>query len=280
MNENMEVVKPVVTNGAMKIAGKKDDAIVSSKVHTERELDEAVRDVEKLKAAGSVTLYQLGKRLVDIQDNQLWKLRTDKDQKGKVGVRWKSFDAFCHDELGISPSNASSLSNVARNFSENDVKLFGTKKLGLILQAPAEERPRLKAEVEKGASKRAIETEVRKVNRERGDKVNAVATTNKGSQRISKGQAKATENRRATAKSKAKVTSQIAVAKIMGNETIKLIKRPARFGGDNSDAPRAKKLSDEPYGTLQLASDVTMHFTVTSDASGSLVLKVKTVRDE
>jgi hypothetical protein len=257
----------------MKIAGKKDDAIVSSKVHTERELDEAVKDVEKLKATGAVALYQLGKRIVDIQNNNLWKLRTEKDAKtGKVGVRWKSFDAFCHEELGISPSSASSLSAIARNYSENDVKLFGTKKLALVLQAPREERPRLQAQVAKGASKKAIETEVRRVNRERASDPEVKGRA--------KGRAAAASKHREKAKAKAKSTSVITVAKILGVETVKLIKRPSKIGGDNSDAPRARKLSDEPYGCIQLASDVTMHFHITSDAAGALVLKVRTVRDE
>ena len=273
MSESTEVVKaPVVTNGAMKIAGKKDDAIVSSKVHTERELDEAVKDVERLKVAGSVAFYHLGQRIVEIQDQNLWKLRTEKDDKGKVSVRWKSFDAFCNQELGISPQSASSLGALARNYSENDIKTFGTKKLGLVLQAPRSEQPRIEAKVRAGASKREIEKEVRKVNRERTD----VDTKS----RTGKARAAAATKHREKAKAKAKSTSVITVAKILGSETIKLIKRPTKIGGDLSEAVRAKKLSDEPYGFIQLASDVTMHFYVTSDAAGSLVLKVKTVRDE
>lgn len=274
MSEHTDVVKaPVVTNGAMKVAGKKDDTIVSSKMHTERELDEAVRDVEKLKATGATALYNLGKRIVEIQDTGLWKLRTEKDENGKVSVRWKSFDAFCNQELGLSPQSASSLGQIARHYSENDVKLFGTRKLGLVLQAPREERPRIEAAVRGGASKKEIEKEVRKVNRERG------SAEPHGNKQTSKATAAAAEKRREKAK-KVKNTSQIAVAKILGLDTVKLVKRPAKIGGDLSDAVRARKLSDEPYGCREIAAGVYEHFYVTTDAGGGLILKVKTVRDE
>lgn len=239
-----------------------DARVPLGKMRTEAELDQAVRDVEALKVAGAIALYQLGHRIAQIQDDGTWKLRTVKNATtGKVAVKWHSFEQFAEGELKLSRTHAIKLAKISREYRESDVRLFGMKNCALILEAPREERPRLEQAAAAGASTRVIEKAVRKANAS-GTRATVARTA------------------KATQAAKTKSTSQIAIAKITGTETIKLIRRPARIGGDNSDAPRAKKLSDEPYGVLQLATDVTMHFFVSSDARGSLLLKVKTIRDE
>lgn len=63
---------------------------------------------------------------------KVWKLR---EEQAKRGPRWPSFNAFCRAELGMTPKNAYSLSDVSKNFTEEQANHWGTSKLGLLLTA-------------------------------------------------------------------------------------------------------------------------------------------------
>lgn len=220
-------------------------------------LDAAVADVQRLKEASSVSAWQLGKRIRDVFEGQLWKLRVDADGK----PRYKGFDAFVAHELGFTPTNAYKLMDLSKTFAEDDVRKFGTSKLGLLIEAPKEDQARIKEQIEKGASKREVEREVRKAKKEKGHRRDT------GRKKTPAG----------TRKPAARAT--ITVANITGRKTVKLFKKPASRTQDPSEFVRAKKVGDLPWGKMELENDVTMYFSVQENAAGELQLVVETKRE-
>lgn len=256
-----------------------DDTHVSSAMTTVHDLDSAVSDIHRLKGEGALACYRLGKKIQEIHEKQLWKLRTEKDDKGRDKGRWQTFEAFCNEELGISPSYAYRLRDVSSHYSEEQVLAHGTRKLSLLLEMPAEHRDRVMEEkVKAGATKAEIEKEVSRVKQETGHRA------------IGKGRvAKAHEALREKAKTKAAAAKKapkeatITVANILGTQTIKLFCKPARTPKTSEDwknLKRAKRLGDQPFGSMDLANDVVMYFAIMEDASGELKLKVSTQRVE
>lgn len=240
---------------------KEDDLVVSSEIRTERELDQAVREVHKLKSEAATSYWDLGVKVKEIYDNQLWKLRTE---AGKP--RYKSVDAFCHAELGMTPQHAYSLMDVAKHFTKAQVAAFGTSKLGLVLQAPAEDQARIMAELKKTGGKksfREIEKEVRKTKVDKG-----------GHRRESRG-------KKMPIPKKGKPKTQITIASILGSQTVKLYVKPTTKEESLAltKQDRATKIKDVPYGRMELENGVAMYFTVNEAPSGELVLRVETKRE-
>lgn len=256
------------TNGKSHVALVKDDTTTkSSAIRTERDLDAAVAEVHRLKGEGALAYRHIGEFMMKhIYGPQLWKLRTE---GGKP--RYKNVDAFCNDELGMSPQHAWKLMDVARNFTDAQVKAFGTTKLGLLLEAPKEEQSKIQKRMEAGelTTKREVEKEVRKANK------GLVGKERKN--RHGKTGASARLGTAGTGAS----TKAITVAKILGLQTVKLFKKPANVKKfDPKELDRAKKIGDVPFGFLELTNEVKMYFALHQSAAGELVLKVNTVRDE
>lgn len=252
------------TNGAA-VAAVPDDLQASSSLRTERELDQAVANVEKLKVDSAGSYWQMGHQIAEIHTLGLWKLRVEVNEKGKTKARWSTWEAFCNAELKMTPKSANAVMDVAKGFTEDQVRLWGRSKLNLVLQAPPETRAAILEKVTTGASKREIEKEVRK------GKADAGYT--RPSRGVRGGKTSATQ--------KQKGTKQIVVANILGLQTVKCYKKPASLKNvDWKEQPRAKKIGDVPIGVLQLANDVSMFITMTESAGGELQYKVQTLRDE
>ncbi len=226
-------------------------------VATEKDLNKAVAEVQRMKGDAAVSMHALGGKINDIYSNRLWTLRQD---EGKA--KYKGFDAFCHEELGMTPQNAYALMDVAKHFTAEDVRKFGTTKLGLLLQAPKEEQERIKKDlVERGASKREVEAEVRKVKKEKGHR----RADRDGKTRPSSGTGKSAKVRR----------ENITVAKILGRTTIKLYQ--AKLDKDGKKV-LATKISQLPYGELELENGVVEMFRVQEAPDGTLRLVVERKR--
>lgn len=249
----------------------KDDTKPSSEILTERALDENVREVQHLKGEGAVACYKLGLAIANNIKAQLWKLRVEKAEDGKSKPRWATFQAFCKSEYEMTPQNAYILADVANAYSEPQVRAFGTRKLGLILTAPEEDRPALEEKAKNGASFREIAKEVTKVKKEKGHVRESRNADGRGGKRSS------TQAPKAKAK-----TATITIANILGTEKVKLYKKPVNPAKveDWDDVPRAKNLGHQPYGILELANGVSMHFTVSQTPGGELFINVVTKRDE
>ncbi len=254
-----------------------DDTTASSKLRTERDLDGAVTEVQRLKGEGAVAMWKLGQYMQDhIYNVQLWKLRSE---DGKP--RYKNVDAFCAAELGMTPQNAYKLMSIAKTFSEPQVRAFGTSKLGLLLEAPKEEQPKIQKRMEEGELRthREVESAVRTANRE-------IAGADEDGKKKPKKKARDGSLRGASpgptkASAKAAANKQITIAKILGSESIKLYKKPANTRNyDPKDLVRAKKVGDQPFGEMQLTNEVTMYFTVVQSPAGELSLKTVTVRND
>jgi hypothetical protein len=239
------------------------DLTPSSELRTERELDQAVANVEKFKIDSASTYWLMGVQIADIHKNQLWKLRVEVNEKGKVKPRWSTWESFCNAELKMTPKSANASMDVVKNFTEDQVRLWGRSKLNLVLQAPPEARPQLIEKIKEGASHREVEKEVRK------GKAEADFTRPSRGARGGK-----------TSASQAKQSTKIMVANILGSVTVKAYKKPASLKDvDWKEQARAKKLADQPIGVLELTNDVSMFIMLTESAAGELQYKVLTKRN-
>lgn len=240
----------------------KDDTKASSAIVTERELDEKIKKVRDLKSATAVSFWHLGVAIKDIYDSQAWKQRNDENGKPK----YKGFDPFVHHELGMTPQSAYKHMQTATKYSEDQCRAFGSAKLGLLLEAPEVDQPRILKQIEGGASKREVEQQVRQARKER--KVARKATKHRDGRAMPKG----------GKKQKATIT----VANVIGRKTIKLFAKPAGYKlGDALDgAKRAKKLSDTPFGIHDLENDVKQFITIQESPTGELVIVIETKRTE
>ena len=227
------------------------------KLQTEADLDKAVLKAQKLKAAVAGGYYALGKHIKEIFSTHLWKQRTS---EGKT--KYTGFEQFCQQELKMNASTAIGLMDVADNFTEEQVNKFGTTKLNLVLKAPEEVRGEVLSDVEKGASVREL-----------GDKVKE-ERAKKGNKRRETGRKKMPAGEKAAKKVEAaKGRQTITIANIEGRKTIKLNARVEK----GQEPKRAKRIADQPWGTLELSNNVVMKFLV-QDRDGELVLVVDTRR--
>jgi hypothetical protein len=262
-NPKKGAAKAAKTNGAS-AAIVKDDTKASSEIQTVSQLDEAVKKVQYLKGGAAASYWELGVAITDLYKRGLWKLRGETNDKGKFKARWASFEAFCNTELEMTPTHARTLMDVSANYSEPQVRAWGTTKLGLVLTAPPADRPRIQQRVEAGASTAAVKDEVKKVKQKKGHTKSSRAGDKRGGKTGQKGTVK-----------------RIAIANLLGTQTIKLHKKPDNMKGvDISALPRAKKLADQPIGIMELANDVRMLFSVSENTHGEWQLKVVTQRDE
>lgn len=249
----------------------KDDTVVSSELLTESTLDDQIKKVRTLINDHIASRWRVGQALLPLHDKDLWKLRVDSDGK----QRWKTFEAFCVDELGFTAVWAYGLMNVAKEYSEEQYVAIGPKKLLAVLSAPKEERAKLLKMAEDGASRRTIEKEVREANtkirnaKPKADRDGVVRTKKDGS-RGGSGTKKAAEPR-------------ITVASILGTETKKAYKKPAQTRGveiDEKNLARAKRVSDAPWTRLALGnSGVYLDVTMKANPSGELSFVFEFRRD-
>lgn len=249
------------------LAKKSDAIIIDPKTvaiekagnYTERDLNAAVARVVKLKGDTCVSMWHLGVEFTNIHTKQLWKLRTD-DVKG---ARYKAFDQFCARELGMSHGNVFSLIDVSRNFSEAQARAFGTSKLALLLEAPEVAQAKIMEEkIAKGAPLSEVREEVKKARAEHG-----VVKRNTGRRKAPKGK---TTN---TSKNPEKIT----IAGLLGKHKVSLVTKAT---AKDEEPKAAKRLADEPVGTLEMSNRTKMHFSIITDKAGGLVLQVVTTRDE
>lgn len=272
-----ETATPKKENGATRTAKAAaalvvDDTKPSSMIRAERDLDQAVDGVRKAMTDAAFSGWKLGVLIGEIKNGNLWKLRTVKDDKtGKEKARYQTFDAFCINELQMTPRSANNWATVAANFSEDQVKTVGSSKLQLILQAPPEARPAIQKMAEDNVPAREIKKHVKKARKE-----------SKTTETTRTSAATAANEKKASAKT-------ITVANVLGSKNIKLYKRPASLKGvdfdkgvdkDGAALPRAKKLADEPCGYEELENGVTQFYAIMESASGELVLKVMRKREE
>lgn len=234
------------------------------KKKTEKDLDNAVKEVQRLLVDSHVSYYEFAKKIFEINDKQLWKLR--KTEEGKA--RYTSWDAFVHHELKMSPTHSYNAIECAKNYksAEEIRELGGKTKAVLLLKAAPVDRPALAAAAKAGATKRELEKGVAESRKKHGP-------TKKSPQ----AQAGA---KGAAAQKKSKSVEKISVANIEGSRTIKLYKKPETMKGLAwPPEKRAAKLGDLPFGRLELQPGVVQYFSVLQK-DGELILNIQTRREE
>lgn len=269
------LTKTEPTTGIVKAPAPKDDLVPSSQIQTERELDEAVGEVLRLKSATAASHWDLGSEIGKIYTLKLWELRRDKDNK----PRYRTWEAFVAQELMMSHTNARSLMDVAKEFPRDRVAALGAKKLGLILTLPPEDQPRLLAAAEGGASKREIEKEVRRVKKEKEfRRPNRESPNEQKGGRGAKAQA-GTTAKGSTGRKADPLKEKITVASMLGTTTLKAYQRPASLRNlDVETLKRAKKMSDIPFSIEHLENNVVQIITLGENAVGEWQFKVERKR--
>lgn len=233
-----------------------------------KELDARVEEIIALKSAAATSYWELGRRILEIYEKSLWKLRLNEEGK----ARYSSFDAFSHHELKMSPTNALGMISWAKQYSAEDIAQMGHTKAALIMKAPPQDRAALTEEAKKGASKKTIATKVAAAKKQRGYE-GATAQAKAGG----KG-AKARAEKLASKKDVAQ--DKITIAKIEGLRTLPLYAKPASLKNLNlKDCKRAKTLEALPFGRLELINGVAMYISIVKGKDGFLSAKVDTRRE-
>lgn len=197
------------------------------------DLDKAVREIRELQRGHAACAYMLARKVTEVCKSQVWKTRVGEDGK----PAYRTFEQFLEKEANIGRKYAGELLKLFGRFSEDEFKVIGPTKLRLVLQAPEEQQAEVLEKLKGGAGRKEVTEQVRKA---RADK----------EMKTSRGQ-KAPGNDRKT----------ITIAQIEGRKTIPLFKKPAgKITID--DAEPATKLTDTPFGMLELANDVRMWVTV------------------
>lgn len=231
----------------------------------EAELNKRVENVIRMKGDAAASMWVLGGEIRALYEENLWKHRND----AKGSPRYKSWESFVNIELGMTPQNAYKLLDIHKHFTEEKVRAFGTSKLGLVLEAPKEDQAKVMRDVEKGATKAKVTETVRKLKKDKGH----TRPSRDGTKRDTTAATQARKEKKPKAK-------EITIAKILGRQVVKLYHKPTTKTFDLKTLKPAKRIADHPWGTYELANDVTMEFYVQETSGGLLQLVVTTKRDE
>jgi hypothetical protein len=137
---------------AKKRGKKEEEEIVPLTPEQEEELNEQIAEIKDLRVEQAKNTWQIGVRLNQINDGQLWK-----------SLGCKSFFEFCATKLDISRSGAYKYMVAAREFSEEDFLKVGVKKADLIASAPERYRDKLMEKVtNEGASHAELKAQLNK----------------------------------------------------------------------------------------------------------------------
>jgi DNA-binding phage protein len=261
--------KPVRANAKAKLALVEARAISpSGQQFTEENLDSAIREIHEQKVRASEGLWELGRKIAHIYDNQLWKLRS---AGGKP--KFKTVDQFCQEEIGMSPPAAWKLMSVAKEFTASAVKKFGTAKLGLVLQAPDELREAMLEKVEAGIAKAELEKDVVEANKGR-----PTITTRQGVVKA-KPMLEGASKPGPKSKQSSSKGGQITVASILGTQT-QVMYCKASMRGEKSTWTKAKTVGDAPCAVIELENAVVQIITLLEHTDGTLKIEIKTRRLE
>lgn len=238
---------------------------------SEKELDEAVAEFKAETTKAAASAYKIGHLLARIRD-QLWMLRRSENGKPK----YKNFERFLEEELGISKTQGYDFLRVADTFPPDVAAKYPIKVLSAIARAPKQDHPRLLGMHDEGVSARSIDQEVKEI---REKKAHIVSET--GNTRAAEAAGKTPQTRAATVAAAQKRKAEAPAITIgLKHEaaTIRLIARPKR--ADKGVERPAKTIADEPYGVLECAHGVKMTFLVRAKPSGELELRVIALKEK
>ncbi len=118
------------------------------------ELEESIDAINKLKDNLAENSYDLGLKLREVQEKDLWKAR--KDESG--ALKYKNWSAWVEAEIGISRSLAFDLVKLTSEFSRQTFLEVGKTRLSLVARIEdPEARAAVLAQARAGASTRTVE---------------------------------------------------------------------------------------------------------------------------
>jgi hypothetical protein len=237
---------------------------------TEQDLDVRVAEVYRFKGDAAAGQWDVGRVVHEIYVENLWQLRLQKGGK----PRYKTWESFVLQELKMSHPNVKLLMDVSQAYSREQVHALGTHKLGLTMTLPPEDRPRLLAAIEGGATKREVEEEVRRTKKEKGFRRPNRESPNPKAAAQAGTVAKGSTGRKPR-------EEKVTVAQITGKTTVKLYKKPASMKNiDMNSLVRAKRHSDVPWAMHKLSNNVQQSFMISEDGAGFWTLVIETRRVE
>jgi hypothetical protein len=255
----IELAKPL-DMAAFKTEPEAGAAIVVPKP-TIDDLDAAVEKVLYLKTETARGYWELGRKISEIYDARLWKLRVREDGK----TRYTAFAKFCEVELLMSEKNARMMMAAAASYSADDIEKIGRTNIGLILQAAPKDRPHLESAAKAGASSREVKSLAQESRKRTG---------------YAKPSRQAKAGKASAAKTAKVPTDKVTIAKIEGTRTVKLYARPETLKNiDFKKLKRAKTLAAQPFGRLEITPGVVMWLSVQKDNDGDIEFKVDTRRE-
>lgn len=225
-----------------------------------RDLDDATAEVLRLKGNSSFSMWELGCKLREIHERQLWKLRMSDDGK----PRYKSFESYCSEEVRMSGTACYSMIKIAEHYTAEQVRALGTSKLNLILKAPEEDREELERRAAGGESKEALRKQVAKLREEKGAPPPRPAKVARGG---------------APPVGKSRKSEHMTIATVLGKKAIQVHRKPAKKGDplEAAVAPQAVIdwiASTLPFGVDDLGNGVRELIAIAVDSKGRLQFKI------
>ena len=225
-----------------------------------KDLDFATAEVIRLKTNSATTMWELGSKLRDIHERQLWKLRMD--DKGKPTYR--SFEAYCAAEVQMSHSTCYGLIKVCEAYTSDKVALLGTSKLNLILKAPEEDRSSLEDDAKSGMSKEALRKKVASLRATKGAPKPKAAKVARGA---------------APPVGKGRPSEHITIVSVIGKKTLPCYVKPvkkddAMVAVQCPAAVQAWLAKQQPVAFDDLTNGVREVFILTHNTKGELQIKV------
>lgn len=234
---------------------------VSLVVGTISDLDERVKRIDEIKMQAVASFWDLGNEVRAIYEQNLWELRKDPDGN----PRYPSWNRFCSEELKFTSQYAGTLMDVSKAYTRDDAMVIGPTKLRLLLQVPDEHKAEF-IERAKTLPRSELVEHVKKVTNaakakaaERGEEIAPRETGRQGfkagKEKVVPPKGKTREERVAKGKkgeAAAKLgrdqrpgEGAVSITLLTRRSTVALYKR--------GKEDRAKRVSDEPWGKLELA---------------------------
>ena len=231
---------------------------------TSKDLDYATQEVLKLKGNSASAMWELGAKLREIHERQLWKLRVD--DKGKASYR--SFEAYCVAEVKMSGTGCFQLIHVAENYTAEKVRELGTSKLNLILKAPEEDRPDLENAAKGGLTKSQLAKKVKELRDKKGAP-KTKSTTAAGKPAPPPGKGRKSEH--------------ITIVSVIGKKTVPMSCKPEKKGDELKPVECPKAVQEfiartVPFAVDDLTNGVREILSLACDSKGRLQIRINRQR--
>jgi hypothetical protein len=232
---------------------------------TAEDLDRVVEELHQMQRDTAAGVWSLAHRYAEVHKSQIWKCRL----KADGSVAYRTFEQFAEAELKVSRKYANELIKMFGLYSREDFVRIGTTKLRVAMGAPEERREEILQQFKDGASRRDVEKQLGRGGKELEDAPDLRLKENKD-------EAKPRGKPKVVQAAPAAERKTITIAAIEGRRSIPMFVKPARRG--DAEHQPATKLTDMPWGFLDLTNDVRMWYSLFQKPDGSIVLRIDTRR--